>query len=202
MQPLAPADKNGMGTHLSVPGTHLVGPAKVDVAADLSGLRRSAGLTLIELIVVLVCLAVTAVLVVPMFGSSDASELKAAAELLVADLEYAQAQSLGHDDPRGMTFDTAANTYTISPKSAPSTPIINPIGGQPYVTRFGSDRAAPLGRVRIASFSLGGDNRVGFGAHGQLDQSPAASITLACGGLTLTLTMDPVTGEVAVGEIQ
>ena len=74
-----------MDAPFSVPDVLPLGlPSSWKASPDLRRARRWAGLTLIELIVVLVCLAITAVLVAPMVGTSSGSQLKAAAELLVS----------------------------------------------------------------------------------------------------------------------
>ena len=53
--------------------------------------------------------------------------------------------------------------------------------------------------MTIQSYSLDGDDRLGFGAYGQLDQATAASITLQSGSETLTIQVDPDSGETYVG---
>ena len=67
---------------------------------------------------------------------------------------------------------------------------------------FGLGRAAALGMVESQSVDLDGDDELGFGLYGQLDQTTAATITLAAGDATVTLTLDPATGEVTIGPIQ
>jgi hypothetical protein len=153
--------------------------------------------------ITLICLALAAALVVPNLSDTAPSRLQAAAEILIADVEFAQTQTLAHaDDPRTIVFDTAANSYTIAARSDPGTPLSNPIGGQPYVTRFGSGRAAAAARVQISSIDLGGDQALSFGSCGQLDQTTAASVTLERSGRRLTVSFDPITGQATVTHIQ
>jgi type II secretory pathway pseudopilin PulG len=174
-------------------------PARLGVAR----VRFRGGYTFVELFITLVCLALAAALVVPNLADTAPSRLQAAAEILIADVEFAQTQTLAHaDDPRTVVFDASANSYTIAARSDPSTPLLNPIGQQPYVTRFGSGRAAAAARVQISTTDLGGDQTLSFGSCGQLDQLAAASVTLECSGRRLTVSFDPITGQASVTHIQ
>ncbi|MCK4658115.1 MAG: prepilin-type N-terminal cleavage/methylation domain-containing protein [Phycisphaerae bacterium] len=159
----------------------------------------STAFTLVELLIVIVLVAIAASLVVPMLAGTDDSRLRAASRLLIADLAFAQIESITHaDDPRLVSFDQANNSYTIAASSAPTTPINNPALNQPYVTQFGSGRASEMTGVTIQSHSLGGDDQVVFGILGQLDQADAATVTLQAGNIILTVQIDPTTGEASI----
>lgn len=153
--------------------------------------------------IVVTILGIAAAIVVPTLGNTAPTRLRGAAQLLAADLAYAQIESLSHgDDPRVIVFDTAANTYHIAATSDTTIPITNPIGGVPYLVDYGAGRAAHLADVTISAVSLDGDSELGFGIYGQTDQSTDATITLAAGTSSVTLTVDPSTGEVTIGDIQ
>jgi len=165
--------------------------------------RRAGGFTFIEVMIVVATLAIIATLVLPMVTSTETARLRAAARLLVADIEYAQIESMAHgDDPRILVLDAANDAYRIATVSAPDVPITSSLGSTPYETVFGADRAACLTGVTISGFSLDGDDRLGFGRYGSLDQLTPATITLACGGRTITITIDTDTGEATVGPVQ
>jgi prepilin-type N-terminal cleavage/methylation domain-containing protein len=164
--------------------------------------RTRLGFTLTELVVVVVCLAIAGYVVVPEFAGSEASRLSAAASMLVADLELTQAQSMSHNDsPRVIVFNAAANRYFIAAKSSPQTPLTTSIG-EPLESVFGRGRAAALQGVTIQYLDVGADNMLGFRAQGDLDQATAATIRLACGGRTVTITIDPLTGQASTSNIQ
>jgi len=155
--------------------------------------------TYIELVVVLVCLAIAAVLMLPGLNSAGTAELRGAAESLVSDLEYAQQQSMAHgDDCRVVMFDLAKNTYWIAPGSTPATAIPHPVDRQPFLNRFGQGRYAHFKNVVIDSCDVGGDTKLGFRSLGQLDQSTTAKITLRRGPDRVEVRLDPVTGEATV----
>ncbi|MCC6579852.1 MAG: prepilin-type N-terminal cleavage/methylation domain-containing protein [Phycisphaeraceae bacterium] len=163
--------------------------------------RRFQAFTLMEVLIVLAVLGIAAAMAVPLLGDTGTTKLRAAAQLLCADLAYAQVESIAHvDDLRFFIVDQANNTYSIAPASAPTVPITNPVGKQPYRVTFGVGAAASqLSGVTINAISLGGDDRIRFGPYGQLDQAANATITLAAAGHTLTVTIDRVTGETTIG---
>ncbi len=162
---------------------------------------RRAGFTLTEILIVVVIVLIAGALVLPMFDQTDATKLTSAARLLAADLEYAKIESISHgDDPRLVVFDTSTHTYHIAATSDPTTPITGD-AGMPYRVTFGSGRGASLGGVTIQSVTVGGDDQLGFGLYGQLDQTTPASITLASAGSTISITLDPVSGEAKIGQI-
>ena len=161
------------------------------------------GLTLIEICVTLTCMAVAAAIVMPALGDRSGERLEGAAQILIADLEFAQSQSMSHgDDPRVLVVDADKAGYRIATKSAPATPVINLVGRVPHVTRFGQGRALALTGVRVASHTFGADDRLGFGVLGQLDQAAAATITLQCGSRKVVVTVDPTTGDASASAIQ
>jgi type II secretory pathway pseudopilin PulG len=163
------------------------------------GRRRAAGVTYVELVVVLVCMAVAALLLLPELSGQATTELQGAAEALVADMEYAQQQSMAHgDDCRVVVFDVANNTYSIAPASKPNVPIPHPVDRQPFVNRFGSGRCAHFKNVVIESCDVGGDAKLGFRPLGELDQSTPATIKLRRGKYRISVRLDPTTGESTV----
>ena len=173
---------------------------RTDVIPDR--LVAAPAFTLIEVLIVVTVVAIIASMVGPMLGDTAAAQLRAAAQMVVADLQFAQLASVSHgEDTRVVVFDTLNGTYHVGTATAPATPITNPIDGKDYVVQFGSGRASALSDVSISAHALDGDDRVGFGIYGQLDQTVAATVTLAAAGNTVTITLDPVTGEASVGAI-
>lgn len=164
--------------------------------------------TLVELLIVVLIIGIVAGIAVPMLGQTDSTRLTAAAQLLAADLAFAQNESITHgDDPRLVVFDAAANTYHIAPTSTPDTPVTEPVTGQPFAVTFGQGRAAQLAGVTLSTLSMDGDSgstndRFAFGIYGQIDQATDATITLASGGMTILVTVNATTGETTIGSLQ
>ena len=165
-------------------------------------LVRGAGLTLIELMMTLVIIVTVASVVLPRLSQKN-TQLRTAAQRLVADLEFAQIESIVHpDDPRIVVVDLANARYYIATTGSPATPVTNPSTSKPYETRFGAGEAIGLDNVTISAISFGGDSRLGYGKYGELDQATDATITLAKGGSTVTVTIDPINGAVTAGSIE
>ena len=161
------------------------------------------GMTLIEVTITLLCLAIAAAIVFPTISDNASEQLRGAAQVLIADLQFAQGESMSHaDDPRLVVFENSKMGYSIAPKSKPNQPITNPVGGMKYVTTFGQGRAAAFGKVRTGALGVGGDDKLGFAGLGQLDQTTPATITLTAGARSIVITIDPTTGEATAGAIQ
>ena len=181
---------------------HATGPAPAPSRRLTCGLARN-GLTIVEITITLLCLAIAAAIVLPTVTDNAPEQLRGAAQMLVADLQYAQSQSMSRaDDPRLIVIAADKLSYHIAAKSAPATPLTNPVGQLPYVTRFGAGRAASMVKVKFGAVSVGGDDQLGFGGLGQLDQTTPATITLTTGARSITITIDPMTGDAATGAIQ
>ncbi len=164
--------------------------------------RQRRAFTFVEMIIVVSVIGIATALALPMLGTTSATKLIAAADQLSADISVTQMESISHtDDLRYMVFDSANEAYYIAANSDQNTPITNAVGNKPYKVVFGKSSALSLAGVGIKSYSLGGDDRVRFGLYGELDQATPATITLEIDGLELTLTIDPVIAEVAIGNI-
>jgi len=163
--------------------------------------RAARGFTFVEVLAVVAIVAIASALAVPMFKDSNISKLRAAASMVVADLEYAQTDSITHGDALRMFVVGSTTNYSIATVATPTTPITNPVGKAPYSVTFGQGRAASLSGVTISAYSLNGDARLGFGLYGQLDQSSNATITLTCGGRNVVITLNATTGTPTIGTI-
>lgn len=169
---------------------------------------RRRALTLVELLIVAMVLAIAALLAAPLVGETDQTRLQSAARLLIADIAFAQTESLAHpNDPFGVKFDHAAETYTVVHDATfppfnctTATTVTDPITQQPYQTALGAaGRGSQFGGVGIAnSLALGGDDCVVFGEFGQIDQSTAATVSLTAGAKSITIQIDPISGEASI----
>lgn len=162
---------------------------------------------MLELMLVVGIVAIIGALSVPLFAGTETTRLRSAASVLAADLDAARAESIGHgEDLRYIVFDTATHTWHIAPSSDTTTPISHPDTALPYTRTLGQGALKQLAGVTISNYDLdttteSNDNKLGFGLYGQLDQTTDATITLASGIHTVTLTINAVTGEVTIGEL-
>lgn len=161
---------------------------------------RHVGLTLVEMIIVVMIIAIAAALAVPQLGNTASSKLSAAASMFVADVGFAQVECMSHsEDLRVLVFDNASDTYHIAAASDTATPITNPITHQAYLIDYDTVASKSLQGVTIDSYSLGGDDELSFNVYGALDQATDATITLGCDGMSVTVTVDADTGECIIG---
>lgn len=162
---------------------------------------------MLELMIVVAILGIIGAIALPMFSGTDASRLRAAASVLAADIDAARAESIAHgEDLRFLVLDDTNHAWHIAPASDTTTPINHPTTGQPYSRTIGASGLEQLEGVTISAFDLDtvsetDDDKLGFGLYGQLDQTTDATITLAAGSNTITLTIDAETGEVTIGDI-
>ncbi len=160
----------------------------------------SLGFTLIELLIVIVILATGAMMAVPMISSASGFQLKSAANMLNADLEYARNLAITTGINHSVVFDTAAETYQIQDSSG--TPVGHPVkAGQSYIIDLTADSRTD--KVNIYTADFDSTNIVKFdylgspfsGANNPLN---SGTITLKAAGETKTITVEPITGYIAV----
>lgn len=157
--------------------------------------RSRPAFTLIEMMLVVLVVGIFAALAAPFVGSASQSQLPAATRMLEADLAFAQAHAIAHqDDPCVIVFDNRANQYFLALSSKPEVPITHPGDKRPYIMKFGEGRASNLSRIRIKKLDIGDDNQLAFGSFGQLDQTEPARIVLGDDTSNMMITLDPITG--------
>jgi len=162
----------------------------------------SPSFTLVEMMIVVLIISIIGAMAVARLGNTSLTRLRAAANVLAADLSFAQVESIAHaDSPRVVVFNPTTSTYHIATTADLDVPITNPITKTPYSVRFGHGTAATLEGVTLSPTGVGGDNKLAFGAYGQIDQATSATVTLLCNGSNITLTINAITGEVTISDI-
>jgi|TARA_R110002072_G_scaffold19703_6_gene72737 prepilin-type N-terminal cleavage/methylation domain-containing protein len=80
-----------------------------------SGIKAaSRGYTLIELLIVISILGISAALVIPSMGSAGVLRIQGAVRSVVADITFAQMDALAYQEERAVVFDEDANMYTLT----------------------------------------------------------------------------------------
>lgn len=141
------------------------------------------GMTLVDLVVTVLIMAILAAVSVPKFGATlDRYRAEAAAFRIQADLRWVRQQAISRSTPQTVEFLTATESY----RAAGIEDLDR--SGQPYVVHLG---ASPY-RVDLVSALAGGDGQIRFDRFGQPDS--AATITVASGGVQRTVIVDSDTG--------
>jgi prepilin-type N-terminal cleavage/methylation domain-containing protein len=159
------------------------------------------GFTMIEVLVVVVIIAIAAMMIVPMMGSAADMQLRSVSNMIAADLEYAKSMAIGRQKIYSVVFDASAESYQIED---PNGIIDHPIKkGFEYVVNLASDDRTD--RVDIATVDFDATNTVKFDYlgspyNGSDTNLNSGTITLQADGITMTITVEPVTGFISISD--
>ena len=157
------------------------------------GLRGiSGGFTMVEIIIVVVIIAIAALAAVPMMSSAASLQIRSAANMIAADLEYAKSMAISSGVNYSVEFDINAESYCI--KDQTGVVIQHPVKkGFPYEINFQTD--SRLSKVDITNVNFT-DSKVTFGCLGSPDNG--GTVILQGDGATKTITVEPVTGFISI----
>jgi len=161
---------------------------------NLPAKDHTRGFTLVEIIIVVVILSIAAVMMVPMMSSAGSMQIRSAANMIAADLEYAKSMAITKGQNFSVVFDTTANGYSIKDLNGT---IKHPVKkGFDYVVNFHTDRQ--LGKVKIAVVNFGSTSQVVFGTLGNPDNGGSVIITSQPDGTTATIKVEAITGFISI----
>ncbi len=155
---------------------------------------KNRGFTLIELMAVIVIIAIAAMLAIPMFGSSASTQIRAAADMVAADLEYAKSMAISRQKTYTVIFDESAESYSIT--TGDGEVISHPVTHKDYVVNFKAD--GRVDKVNIVDADFSSFDQVSFTYLGSPDNG--GSVTLSAGTKTMTITVEAVTGYVSISQ--
>jgi len=160
----------------------------------------SGGFTLVELLIVIAIIAIAALTAIPMMSSAASVQIRSAANMLTADLEYAKSISISKGQNYSVVFDKDTESYRIEDQD--STVIPHPVKkGFNYVIDFQND--GRLNKVDIVDADFDGTSEVKFdylGSPYNGSDTPLNSgvISLQAGGTTTTVRVEAVTGFISI----
>ncbi|HUV67226.1 MAG TPA: GspH/FimT family protein [Sedimentisphaerales bacterium] len=150
--------------------------------------------TVVELLIVVVILSIVALTAVPMMSSAAGIQIRSAANMIAADVEYARSMAISHGQNFSVEFDKNADSYKIVDLNG--NVIQHPVKkGFTYVVDFRNE--SRLNRVDItnANFNTTAQT-VTFDCLGSpLD---GGTVNLQAGAVSATITVEPVTGFVSI----
>ena len=151
------------------------------------------GFTLIEILIVIVILAIAAMTAIPMMGSAASVQIRSAGNMIAADLEYAKSLAISRGQSFWVVFDEEAESYRIEDQDRKT--ILHPVKkGFDYVIDFKNEG---LGRVDISDADFDGASEVRFDYLGSPDNG--GTVHLQAGDMSATVSVEPVTGYITVG---
>jgi len=139
------------------------------------------GMTLIEVIVVMIIIGIVAAIVIPRFdfATSSQASVDGAANMIASDIRYAQEFAMANRVSKSISFSTVppANKYTFSPVSTGMDP-------------SGQLSGATIGTTIQFTFNSLGEPTT---------SSPGVwAVTVSAGGVTRTITVLQYTGKVNI----
>lgn len=167
-------------------------------------IKKNQGYTLIELVLLMSLIIILAVSAIPFFINVGETKAEAAAKKLISDLTYARQLARNYNDIHGISFDSAAETYTVhqyNPSTFSSTTVTDPLTRSNMVINY--SQIAGLSGVNIQSVNFGGTSIIRFSTMGApqdgngTDLATAGTVVLEEGGVTRTIQVQPNTGEIS-----
>jgi len=162
------------------------------------------GFTLIEIMIVVVLIGIAAMIAVPMMSSAASMQIRSAANIVAADLEYAKSMAISRGQNFSVVFNKDTDSYSI--KDQAEAIIQHPVKkGFPYTINFQSD--SRLDRVDVfnvtfepnssqtITFDYLGSPYSGTGTSSPLN---SGTINLQAGPITKTIRVEPVTGYISI----
>lgn len=156
------------------------------------------GVTLLELIMVMMILAIIAVGVVPLMSLGEQTQVYAAADRLAADLNYARHLAITRGESITVRFYPILEKYQIEDSDGV---IDNPVTKQSYEVDFPNDKR--LSSVDIVQVNFDLTYKVRFDYQGAPYNGWGTSlnsgqVTLRADSETQYVTVEPVTGVISV----
>jgi prepilin-type N-terminal cleavage/methylation domain-containing protein len=156
------------------------------------------GFSVVEILIVLVILAIVAMVAIPVTSSAASMQLRSAANMIAADLEYAKSMAITRTQDYSVVFDCSNESYQIENSNGV---IPHPVKkGFSYIVSL---PAVGLNKVDIVSADFDSAGTVKFdylGSPHNASGGPLNSgvIKLRAGTAIITVTVEPVTGFVSI----
>ncbi|HMB95133.1 MAG TPA: type II secretion system protein [Tepidisphaeraceae bacterium] len=166
------------------------------------------GFTLIEILCVVVILGIASAIIIPQIGSRDDLMAGAAARVLMSDLMYAQNRAIAMQKKHFVQF--VGQQYTLMARDTDVSAlytITQPITKNPYSVTFGTANSSlaraslgtPSFTTGIVAFDeMGSPYSYNAGTNVLTPMTSAGTITVTSGTKTLTISIEPYTGEATV----
>ena len=158
------------------------------------------GFTLIEVLIVVVIMAIGALLAIPMISSGSDFQLRAAANIIASDLEYAKSLAITNQDNYSVIFDSDNESYQL--KDSSGNVVDDPVRASGTISvDFSTDSRFSQVDIFTALFDSTDTvtyDYLGTPYNGNSTSLSSSAIVLKAGSQTMTVTVKPVTGYVTI----
>ena len=156
--------------------------------------------TLFELMIVVVIIGIAGLLAVPMISSGADFQIRSAANIIAADLEYAKSLAITNQENISIVYDDSNETYIM--QDSTGTAIADPVrSGSTISVDFANDgrfNSIDIDEVSFDSTSKVTFDYLGCPYNGSSTSLSSGEITLVAGDNTMTITVEPITGYVTI----
>jgi len=147
----------------------------------------------VEILIVIVILSIAALAAIPLMSSASSIQIRSAANLIAADLEYAKSMSISRGQYYYVVFNESTDSYRIEDQSGNT--IDHPVKkGFSYIVNFPNE--SRLSKVEIDNVTFTSD-KVGFDCLGSPTNN-GGSIIINADDMTATISVEPVTGYISI----
>ena len=164
----------------------------------MPAMKRQAGYTLVEVLIVVTIIGIAAAVIVPQMLAAGTLGVQAAARIIVADLLYAQNEAIARQNEVAVVFDADNESYSLVDNNG-AVLSVNWKNGSAnnYVVDFTTDDR--FQGVVIVSADFGGASTVTFDALG--GPSSGGTVEIEFQNTRYRITVAAFTGRVTVQEI-
>lgn len=163
---------------------------------------KNKAFTLIEMLMVVVILAISALIVVPQMSAAGTVQLRAASSVIAADLEYAKSLSISTQQWHSVVFNPAGDSYQIQDSSG-NIVASNMNPSAQYIVDFSNN--SRLSRVNLSVASFDGSSTITFdylgspySGSGMSTPMTSGNISLIVDGNNVQVLVEPVTGYIRI----
>ena len=162
------------------------------------------GFTLAEVLLVVLIIAVAAMIAVPMMGSSSDMQIRPAANMIAADLEYAKSMAISRQKNYSVVFNPAGSYYEVhDPNGIIEHPVKKGFDYKSYKVDFSSD--SRLNNVVIDNADFDSSNTITFdylgspySGSGTSNPLNGGTISLRAGNFIMNINVEPATGFISI----
>ena len=165
------------------------------------------GFTLIELLIVVVIISIAALAAIPMMTSAAGVQVKSAANMIAADLEYAKSMAISRGQIFSVVFDKNTESYSI--KNQAGNVISHPVKkGFDFIIDFRSIKRLNKVDITGTDFDPDSESTITFDYLGSPYSGTGTTkkplndgrIDVQAGGFAVTINVEPVTGFISIAD--